>query len=51
MQTTLIDELVNFKEGFSRALIEIRQGRMAGRMSGEVALRGAVRGGRRVGSG
>ena len=26
MQTTLIDELVNFKEGFSRALIEIRHG-------------------------
>jgi len=24
MQTTLIDELVNFKEGFSPALIEIR---------------------------
>ncbi|WP_227792217.1 hypothetical protein, partial [Burkholderia sp. BE17] len=25
MQTTLIDELVNFKEGFSPALIEIRR--------------------------
>ncbi|WP_204422836.1 hypothetical protein [Burkholderia sp. MS455] len=40
MQTTLIDELVNFKEGFSPALIEIRRASNGGADARESGARG-----------
>ncbi|WP_423394571.1 hypothetical protein [Burkholderia sp. LMG 21824] len=45
MKSTLIDELVNFKEGFSPGLIEIRRALNgdAGGRGGDVTRRGAAR--------